>query len=114
MSPSPRGLGGSSESHMKAVILLGINGLRFSPPLPSLGSFRLTLVDGQKHLKSLLSPRNVVCVEDRPRLKRSLEVAVRDPRSVGGRGRRPRFLPCVLEATQLPDDIGFRAGDMNV
>lgn len=47
---------------MKAVILLRLNGLKIHLISLLLGSFRITFIDGQKHLKSLLLLHNIVCV----------------------------------------------------
>lgn len=58
----------AAKSSMKAVILLGPKGLKTHLISLLLGYFRITFLDGQKHLKSLLLLRNIVCmcVEDLP------------------------------------------------
>ena len=67
-----------SKSYMKAVFLLSLNGLEIHLMSLLLGSFRITFIDGQKHLKSLLLLPNIVCVcvcvcvENTPCLSRSL------------------------------------------
>lgn len=51
------------------------NGLKIHLRALLLGSFRITFIDGQKHLKSLLLLHNIVCVcvEDMPCLNRTLK-----------------------------------------
>lgn len=51
-----------SKSSMKAVFLLSLNGLEIHLMPLLLGSFRITFIDGQKHLKSLLLLPNIVCI----------------------------------------------------
>lgn len=52
----------AAKSSMKAVILLGPKGLKTHLISLLLGYFTITFLDGQKHLKSLLLLRNIVCV----------------------------------------------------
>lgn len=44
----------NSKSSVKAVMLLSVNGLKIHLLFLLAGSFRISFIDGQRHLKSLL------------------------------------------------------------
>lgn len=91
--------------------LSSLNGLEIHLMSLLVGPFRITFIDGQKHLKSLLLLPNIVCGGggDMPCFSRSSKTQRKTPRAhEGGRGRGGGF-----PSEQAPSDNcgGRSAGD---
>lgn len=102
--------------------LSSLNGLEIHLMSLLVGPFRITFIDGQKHLKSLLLLPNIVCVwggtchVSAVHRKRSVRPHVRTKEGEAEAEVSLLNKPLVttVEAAQLATDIGFTAGEMSV